>query len=544
MNEKPEPGAPAVAEAKIGEKSKFSLVWVVPIVAAIVGAWLVYKAFTEEGPTITIVFETGDGLTAGKTKIKYRSVEVGTVEEIELSKDLKHVVVTAKMSPGARDYLREGTRFWVVRARVTAGEVQGLGTLLSGAYIGVDPVTEGDKKRVFTGLEKAPVIGTDQAGRQFKFTTKELGSLAIGAPIYYRQFAVGRVLDYRLELDGTITGEMFITAPYDKLLKKNTKFWNASGVEASLTAEGFHVDTESLTTILIGGIAFDTPETLGDREDAPTDYEFFIYGNRLESLQREYTVREHLVMIFDESVRGLTIGSPVEFFGLKIGEVKDISFDVDYENLKFRVPVLVQIEPQRLLGENALSGEAGLQRARKLVAEGWRGQLATGNVLTGGKIINMILDPKAPPASVGEWEGYPTFPTVPSSLRTLASDVGRIVDKIEDIPFDEIGQNVSEMLASINKIVSDPDLAEAIASLRKMADQMGNEVAPALTSVLNKADQTLDSARKQIATDSVTSSELRRLLVELGDTAQAIRTIVEYLERHPEALIKGKEEQQ
>lgn len=542
MNEKPATGSPDVAEAKIGEKPKFSLVWVVPIVAAIVGAWLVYKAFTEEGPTITIVFETGDGLTAGKTKIKYRSVEVGTVEEIQLSKDLKSVIVTAKMSPGARSYLREGTRFWVVRARVTAGEVQGLGTLLSGAYIGVDPVTKGDKKREFIGLEKAPVIGTDQEGRQFKFTTRQLGSLAIGAPVYYRQFSVGKVLDYRLELDGSITGEMFIDAPYDQLLKKNTRFWNASGVEASLTAEGFHVDTESLTTILIGGIAFDTPETLEEREDVPADYEFYIYANRLESRQREYTVREHMVMIFNESVRGLAIGAPVEFFGLKIGEVKDISFDVDYDTLEFRVPVLVQIEPQRLLGEHALSGKKGIERAQRLVAEGWRAQLATGNVLTGGKVINMILDPKAPPASVGEWEGYPTFPTVPSSLRTLASDIGRIVDKIEDIPFDQIGQNLSDTLASINKIVSDPDLAESIASLRRMADQMSDEVAPALTSVLTKAEGTLDSARSQLAADSVTSTELRRVLVELGDTAQAIRTIVEYLERHPEALIKGKEE--
>ena len=172
MNDKTEPGSPAVAQAVIGEKPKFSLVWVVPIVAAIIGAWLVYKAITEEGPTITIVFETGEGLTAGKTKVKYRSVEVGTVENVELSKDLEHVVVTAKMAPGARDYLREGTRFWVVRARVTAGEVQGLGTLLSGAYIGIDPAAEGRKTRDFVGLEKAPVIETDQEGRKFRFTTR------------------------------------------------------------------------------------------------------------------------------------------------------------------------------------------------------------------------------------------------------------------------------------------------------------------------------------------------------------------------------------
>jgi paraquat-inducible protein B len=178
-----------------------------------------------------------------------------------------------------------------------------------------------------------------------------------------------------------------------------------------------------------------------------------------------------------------------------------------------------------------------------MVARGWRAQLATGNVLTGGKVINLVLDPDAPPAERDEWKGYPTFPTVPSSLRNLASDVGRIVDKIEDIPFDRIGANLSETLASINRIVSDPELANAIASLRRMADQLSNEVAPALDSVLDKAEQTLDATRKQIDSDSVTAHELRRLLMELGDTAQSIRTIVEYLERHPESLIKGKEDQ-
>jgi paraquat-inducible protein B len=541
MNEKTEPGSPAVAEAAIGEKPKFSLVWVVPIVAAIIGAWLVYKAITEEGPTITIVFETGEGLTAGKTKVKYRSVEVGTVENVELSKDLEHVVVTAKMAPGARDYLREGTRFWVVRARVTAGEVQGLGTLLSGAYIGIDPAAEGRKTRDFVGLEKAPVIETDQEGRKFRFTTRELGSLSVGAPIYYRQFSVGRILDYRLELDGTISGQMFVEAPYDQLMKETTRFWNASGVEATLGADGFHVDTQSLTSILIGGIAFDTPESLEARAEVQENHEFFIYANRLESLQREYKIQKYYVMIFNESVRGLTTGSPVEFFGLKIGEVVDISFEVDYENMTLHIPVLVRLEPERLVptgDESRLGNES-----QGMVARGWRGQLATGNVLTGGKVINLVLDPDAPPGETGEWKGYPTFPTVPSSLRNLASDVGRIVDKIEDIPFDRIGENLSETLASINRIVSDPELANAIASLRRMADQLSNDVAPALDSVLNKAEETLDATRKQIDADSVTAHELRRLLMELGDTAQSIRTIVEYLERHPESLIKGKEDQ-
>ena len=540
MNEKTEPRSPEVAEAVVGEKPRFSMVWVVPIVAVIIGAWLVYKAITEEGPTITITFQTAEGLTAGKSKIKFRNVEVGTVENIDLADDLEHVVVTAKMSPGSKPYLRDGTRFWVVRAQVTAGEVRGLGTLLSGAYIGIAPVAEGPRRRDFLGLEKAPVLETDREGRRFTFRTKQLGSLSTGAPIYYRQFSVGRVLDFRLELDGSITGELFVYAPYDQLVKESTKFWNASGVEASLTAEGFHVDTQSLTAMLVGGIAFDTPESLALRTEVEEDHEFFIYDNRLESLQREYTIEEHWVLIFKESVRGLTVGSPVEFYGLKIGEVVDITFEYNYDTLTFSVPVLIKLEPERLAGEHVR--EASVERDTQLINLGWRAQLGSGNLVTGSKVINFVQLPDPPPAELGEWKGYPVFPTAPSSLRNLAADIGRVVDKIEDIPFDEIGANLNQTVAGINEIVNSPELQSTIASLGKLADQLGNDVAPALDSVLKKAELTLDSARNQIAADSVTTHELRRLLTELGDTAQSIRTIVEYLERNPEALLKGKED--
>lgn len=542
MNQATEPDKSGVAEAVVGKPSRFSIIWVVPIVAAVIGAWLVYKAITEEGPTITITFQTAEGLTAGKSKIKYRNVEVGTVENIDLTDDLDHVVVTAKMSPGSKPYLREGTRFWVVRAQVTAGEVRGLGTLLSGAYIGIDPVEEGAKRKEFVGLEKAPVLETDREGRRFTFRTRQLGSLSAGAPIYYRQFSVGRVLDFRLELDGTITGEMFIYAPYDQLVKESTKFWNASGVEASLTAEGFHVDTQSLTAILVGGIAFDTPESLALRAEVQENHEFFIYANRLESLQREYTIEEHWVLIFRESVRGLTVGSPIEFYGLKIGEVVDITFEYDYDTLSFSVPVLIKLEPERLAGEQEVR-KPSAERDMALINRGWRAQLGSGNLVTGSKVINFVQLPDAPPAELGEWKGYPVFPTAPSALRNLSADIGRVVDKIEQVPFDEIGANLNQTVIGINEIVNSPELKSTIVSLGKLADQLGNEVAPALDSVLTKAELTLDSARKQIAADSVTSHELRRLLTELGDTAQSIRTIVEYLERNPEALIKGKEGQ-
>ncbi len=540
MNEKPEPGSPAVAQAAVGDKPKFSLVWVVPIVAAIIGAWLVYKAVTEEGPTITIVFSSGDGITAGKTKIKYRSVEIGSVEEVRLTEDLSAVEVTAKMAVGAKEYLREDTQFYVVRARVAAGEVQGLGTLLSGAYIGMSPSTDGPREKNFVGLDEAPLIEPGEEGRRFRLRADNLGSLDAGVPVYYHQIPVGRVLHYQLTEDGSISAEIFVEKPYDEMIKAHTRFWNAGGIEAELGAEGFHLSTQSLTSILIGGVAFETPETLGPKEEVAEGHEFFLFENLRAAQSPEYRIKNYYLLMFEESVRGLKIGAPIEFLGLPIGEVVDVRFEADFETMEFRVPVLVQIEPERLLG-------TGLQvktqtRVQDLVDHGMRAQLGAGNVLTGGKVINLVFVEDTEPAAVGEWGGYPTIPTIPSSLRNLSADIGVIVDKIEDIPFDEIGANLNETAAGISQIVNSPELTEAIASLRKMADQLGDEVAPALNSVLTKAEQTLDSAKKQIDADSVTTHELRRLLMELGDTAQAIRTILEYLERHPEALIMGKEE--
>ncbi|NOR79216.1 MAG: MCE family protein, partial [Methyloprofundus sp.] len=304
-------------ESNIQPRSKFSIVWIVPMVAILIGAWIGFKAWSEMGPTITITFDTADGLEAGKTKIKYKNVEIGEVQTIQVNHDTMNVEVTAEMKKDIKRFLTDKTNFWVVRARIDASGVSGLGTLLSSAYIGVDPSTEGKSVRKFKGLEIPPVITGKVPGKHFVLHTKDLGSIERDVPVYYRKFSVGKVEDVKLDPDGeSVTVRIFINEPYDQWVNKTTKFWNASGVDVSLNASGIDVRTESLISLLIGGIAFESIDISSNMIQADNNSEFTLYKDYADSLKIVYNDTSKFVINFTESVRGLKVGAPVEFRGI------------------------------------------------------------------------------------------------------------------------------------------------------------------------------------------------------------------------------------
>jgi paraquat-inducible protein B len=291
-------------------KRHISIVWLVPIVAVLIGGWLAYKAFSEKGPTITITFNTADGLEAGKTKIKYKNVVIGKVEKIHVNEDLTHVVVTAEMDSDTAPFLNDTTQFWVVRARIAAGEVSGLGTLLSGAYIGIDPGKSGSPQRAFKGLEVPPVVTKDLPGNHFILTANRLGSLDIGSPIYYRQIKVGQIVSYELEEDNkTIVFQTFVHAPHHELLFENSKFWNASGLDVRLNADGIQIQTESIVSLIGGGIAFDLPAGQEPGKPAPKDHVFTLYQKKEDIYQKTTADLNNWILQFDGSVRGLSTGA-------------------------------------------------------------------------------------------------------------------------------------------------------------------------------------------------------------------------------------------
>ena len=337
-----------IPQAVVHTRRQISIVWLVPVVAILIGGWLAYKGLSEKGPTITISFESAEGLEAGKTKVKYKDVELGQVESVRFNADLSRVLVTAELVKETQPFLTENTRFWVVRPRVTGSGVSGLGTLFSGAYIGMDPGKEGEPARRFKGLEIPPIVTTGKPGRDFLLRATTLGSLDVGAPVYYRQIQVGQVISYELEEKGkSLKIKIFVDAPHHELVKKNTRFWNASGFDLKLDAGGLSLNTESLVSIMMGGVAFDTPASLEAGGPAGDDQVFRLYETRESIFERTYTEKNYYVLHFEGSIRGLSVGAPVEIRGIKIGQVADIKPEWDPKALSPRITVLIETEPQR-----------------------------------------------------------------------------------------------------------------------------------------------------------------------------------------------------
>jgi len=528
-------GGSSAPTAEVRTKRGFSIIWVVPLVALLIGGWLAYKAFSEKGPTITITFEDAESLEAGKTKIKYKDVEVGEVTEISISKDLSHVNVTAEMNKGVEDYLTDKTRFWVVRARVAAGEVSGLGTLFSGAYIGIDPTKEGKPQKEFKGLEVAPVLTGDLPGRHFTLRAKDLGSLDVGTPVYYRKVKVGKVVSYELDSEqDNLKIRIFIQASFHEKVTKETRFFNASGVDVALDASGLRVNTESMVSVMLGGIAFETPVSLKTGEQAPEGYEFRLYPDRESSRQKEYMLKRYYLLYFKDDVGGLSNGAPVNFHGIKVGQVVDFTLQYNWEKRDFQIPVLIEVEPERIGNIHGKLPE-GKTMVDELVARGMRAQLKTGSLLTGKQFVDLGFHPDAPPAKVRYDEAYPVLPTIPQPLKQLMANVEHIIDRLEKVPTDEIGRDVKTVLESVNS------------NLRKteaMFGQINENVLPEISSTLEKLRTSLAEIEKGYGADSSTNQDLRKAMVELAEAARAIRVLTEYLQRHPESLIRGKDDKE
>jgi paraquat-inducible protein B len=544
-----------VAQPDIRPRRRIGLIWLVPMVAALIGLILAVKVIREKGPAITIDFASAEGLEAGKTKIKYKDVEVGRLESIHLVEDLSRVKITAKMVPEIAPYLTEEARFWIVRARVTAEEVTGLGTLLSGAFIAMDPGKKGDSQRQFIGLETPPVVKMDSAGSYFNLRAGKLGSLNPGSPVYYRQIKVGQVVSYHLRERGDgIDIRLFVSAPHDERVNQNTRFWNASGFDFALDTSGVRVKSESILTLLEGGIAFETPANRTDGGPVDSDQHFFILYDNYDQIDEPVFMRRiYFLAYFDETVRGLNIGAPVEFRGIKIGEVVDISLEFNMHDVTFRIPVLCYFEPERIkvANENKASQKEILS---ELVRKGMRAQLRTGVLLTGQLYINLSIYPEAKPEKLRHVNGYPELPTMPEPITQITTRLVNILERLEKLPLEKIGTDLSETLHNANRLMGSQDLLGAVATLRSSLDQLqqfttqlNNSIGPGFSDVIEQSrlalqsgQQALFAAEGMLSADSPVGDQFNETLRELAKAARAISALADLLERNPQAFIYGK----
>ncbi len=539
----------ALPQAITIRRDRLSIVWLIPLVALIIGGWLAFKTFSEQGPTIYIQFATAAGLQAGKTKVKFKDVDVGEVTSIDVSDDLKSVVVTAQLKHGAAAYLTRGTRFWVERPRVTASRVSGLDTLLSGPFIAIDPVAEGDAERHFVGLEEPPLFTTSEPGKRFQLRSPTLGSLNIGSPVYYRQIQVGQVAGNALDADGrAVSIEVFVSAPHDRLVTRDTRFWNASGVDFSISTNGIQVDTQSLLSVLIGGVSFDTPDTIdGAREPAAVNEVFHLYQGREEAHAKTYAHKERYLLFFQGSVNGLNVGAPVLLRGISIGQVLDVQLTFDPEDFEFQIPVLIEVEPERIgvRGDRDRINQQGV--VERLVANGLRGQLKSGSLLTGQLYVDLDFHPNAPAQPLSKHGDYTVLPTVPAPLDALTTKANSILDKLDALPIQQLGQDAAGALAGANALIGSKELRGAIveaeaalAALRQTAERLNTQIAPELSTALRDTSATLKSANAIVSENAPMYIEMQRMFQELTAAARSVRLLTDYLERHPEALLKGK----
>ncbi len=520
-------------EAVIREKSSFSIVWVVPIVALLIGGWLIYKAISEKGPTITISFKTAEGLEAGKTKIRFKDVEVGKVTDIVLDKDLANVIVTAELSKGTEAYLTDRTRFWVVRARLRAGEISGLGTLMGGAYIAIDPVQKGKPSSSFTGLDTPPVVTTDAAGRHFILKAEKLDSLDVGSPVYFRQIEVGQVESYKLDDDGKkVSISIFVNDPHHTYVRKNTQFWNAGGIDFSADANGLRVNTQSIVSMMIGGLAFDNPKRIGNGDLAENGDIFKLYNSKEEAAEDEYKIKNDWLLVFEGSVRGLSEDAPVEFKGIKIGKVLDINVKVDIDSGQIPISVLIEIEPERIMPAMTSYNESERKEfLNSLIAKGLRAQLKSGSFLTGQLFVDLDFHPDEPVQQIDWKDKYPKFPTIQAPLDEAFADIKKLINKIDQIPFQQIGADLYAAIKNLNTMIQQTESLFA---------NLNTTVAPEMTATLEQAKKSLSAMEKVLSSDSPINQDILRALDEFSKASRSMRVLADYLEQHPDVLIYGK----
>jgi paraquat-inducible protein B len=449
----------------------------------------------------------------------------------------------------------EDAKFWVVEPRVTLSGVTGLSTLLSGNYIGFEAGKSDKKQRNFTGLETAPVITGGQPGRQFVLKADDLGSLGIGSPVYYRRLQVGQLVAYDLAPDGkAVQIKVFVNTPYDKFVNSGTRFWNASGIDVSVGAGGVELRTQSLVSMLVGGIAFETPPLSVKAASAAADTVFTLYSDQVTAMKQPEAIARRYVLFFRESVRGLSVGAPVTVLGLPVGQVTRVGLEIEPKTSRLRGRVEFVAYPeqliQRLDPQQAATGEEFMRSEQqrhaffqRMVEErDLRAQLRSGSLITGQLYVAFDYFPGGPKAKI-DWRQDPTvLPTVPSTVQDIEAKLTNIVTKLEKLPLDAIGEDLRKTLASLDQTLQDAG---------KAVNRIDADVTPGLTTTLDELRSALGAADRVlkntdttlVGKDAPAQQDLRDALQEITRAARSLRVLADYLERHPESLIRGKPEE-
>jgi paraquat-inducible protein B len=543
-----------VVQARVIRRSRqWSLVWLVPIAALLIAGYVGYQAWLTQGVQVEVVFSAATGIEPSKTKVRYKDVDIGKVVAVTLDPDMSKVRVRLALDRRLVDQLHADAQFWVVRPRVTTRTVSGLSTLFSGAYIALTPGSQGALPEQLMGLDEPPTLSGELQGRHFMLSADRLGSIDVGSPVFYRGIAVGEVASYTLGADDRMRIQVFVRSPYDRLIRSHTRFWNVSAIEVTMGSDGLKAQMESLLSFMQGGLAFENLKQLDQDMPVAVGHVFTLYPNKDSISQQQPSLTLNYVMPFVGNVSGLQAGARVEHMGLEVGRVVDVEPVFDVDQLEVRVPVLVELWPERLAMPAQKSAASAL--FTKMVNKGLRAKLKVSNLLTGQVVIDLSYQENPEPvvAQVSA-AGYPIFPTVETDMEQLMQRVNHMISQLEKAPLQETLQSLNETAKGLKRMLN----AEQPSSVLRQSEQLLIQVNETLHKIqplpaqfsatltqtqttLETLNKTLTSMDHTLSEDSLVQHDVRTLMQELARAATAVETLADTLQRQPNAVIFGKE---
>ncbi len=524
-------------EAVVKPVNRISTIWLIPLIALTIGAWMVIDQWLKQGPLITIEFSNAQGISPKESLIKLRNITVGKVVDIKLNDKLDGVIVSARMNRKASELLTKDSNFWVVKPRVSLSSVSGLSTILSGYYIEFSPGEEKTSKYHFVGLENPPSTPIGTPGLHITLDSSSDNAFDIGAPVLFRGSQAGRIEYAHLNIEeGMMYYNVFIEAPYDKLITTNTRFWEVTGIDFELSGQGVRINTGTIETLLGGGVSFDVPAYLTKGEPIKEHAQFSIFPNKQKVNERVFYAAQSYMLMFNQSIRGLKPGSPVEYKGLHIGEV--VRTDIDYPEMSnvldknTLLPIMIKIYPGRLgLKDN----EVGLHKMQRdmnqWITSGLHGSISNNNLLLGSKYIELkyIDSSLEAPETFGD---LLLIPTADDELEQVMTRVSNITKSIEEIPFNDIVKSTSKALKVITESMDQFD-----STSERFENLLNDPKSQTLIAQINSTLKGVESLTKSYSDGSKTNQQLNDVLQSLDKTINNLTPLIMKLNMQPNRLI-------
>ncbi|WP_019881998.1 MULTISPECIES: intermembrane transport protein PqiB [unclassified Methylophilus] len=524
--------------AKVSKQARLSPIWIVPIVALLIGLWLIYDNYTKAGKQITLSLTNAEGIEAGKTKIKVHSVDIGLVEQVTLSEDLTHIEVLARITPKAQPMLVQDTQLWVVKPRIGLEGISGLNTVISGAYIQLQPGKSLEESDQFTVLDQAPISLNGAQGVHVNLIGKVGNSLRVGDPVSYQGLRVGRVVSAVFDpKQRQMQHELFVEHPYDVLVTENTRFWTTVGIDVKLDSEGFKANIPTVESLIAGGVSFGHVDDRPMGQPVRSEATFELFANEDAARQQTYDQYLQYVLLVDDTVRGLSKGAPVEFRGLRVGTVINVPWKFNSperkKDFRYAIPVLIHLEPGRLADNGKADLEEWKSRIAQMLQRGLHATLKSGNLITGSVFVDLNMDQHAHKTYKRErFEGLPVMPTTATNLAQIEQKLSDLLDKLNGLKVEPVlsgldknlqqsektMQEIRALSQQVNQLLSQPDLQQMPANI-------------------NQTMQELRTTLKGLSPESPAYQELTTTLQRLDKALRDIQPLARTLNEQPNAIL-------